>query len=201
MGRTYEQLTALGKKIIPKLNRATGLFMPKGGRKPKPKMETPAPTTPPPAAAPITPPPPADFRDVSEALKTAPREDTPEARAESLAEEISGLDENTTAATIIGIIQTGLILVGEEEGILTPGEIELVRKPLVRVLKKYNVGENVMPAEIDLALAVLALVVTRLKKPKTATAVAKFKAWVIAQWSGLQGRRLAAQVREHAPNQ
>lgn len=202
-GRTYDQLVALGKKLLPRLNK-NGWFMPKSpgrppGIKSKPNMETPA-ATPPPSPAPAAGPAP-NFNDVDAALRSAPKDDTPEARAESLSAEISGMDENTTAATIIGIIQTGLILIGEEEGVLSPIEIELVRKPLVRVLKKYNIGDNIMPAEIDLALALLGLIVARLKKPKTATAFAKFKAWAIQQWAALAGRRLASQVREHAPSQ
>lgn len=208
-GRTYASLVALGKKLLPRLNR-NGWFMPKSpgrtpGKKSKTKMETPTPTNKPVASSPAEngaagspPPQPPDFSDVAAALKSAPKDDAP-ASPEKLAEEIAALDENSTAATIIGIIQTGLVLISEEEGVLSPLEIDLVRRPLVRVLKKYNVGENVMPAEVDLALALLGLVVARLRKPKTATAFAKFKFWLMEKGFSMQGKQLAAQVRAHTP--
>ncbi len=217
MGRTYAELVAAGKKILPKLHPVTKLFMPKGGRKPgsksKPKMETPATSsavsstaensvagsTPPAADAPPSPPP--SFADVDRAAASAPKDETPGARAEALTEEIAAVNDNTTADTIIGIIQTGLILIGEEEGVLSPLEVTSVRRPLVRVLSKYNVGENAMPAEIDLGLAVLGLVVARLSKPKTATKWLRFKAWCVNQWFAFNGKKLAAQVEEKtAPN-
>lgn len=219
-GRTYESLVALGKKLLPKKNKL-GWFMPRSpgrppGTKSKPKMQTLMPAEP--AASIIaengaagSPQPSATdgtphvsvpkFDDVDAALKSAPRDDSTAARAESLGAEIAEVSDNTTADTIIGIIQTGLILVGEEEGILSPAETLIMRKPLVRVLKKYNVGDNVMPAEVDLAMAFLAVIVSRLKKPKTATAFAKVKAWITNQWFSAKGRKLAAEVNQHTPAQ
>lgn len=153
-----------------------------------------------PAAAPaVTAPPPApDFGDVKKALGTFAAGAEPAdvaGQAAALADEISDLPENPTAESIIGIIQTGLVLIGDEEGILSAQEKTLVRRPLERVLKKYEVGSNALPAEIDLALAVLGLVVSRLQKPKTATFALKVKAWFVRLFFASKGEKLAATLR------
>lgn len=204
-GRSYTQLVAIGKKILPKLNKRTRLFMPKGGRHKKPAMETPI--TPPPSAITSEPAAPAavveavhetppEFADVRKALNTLPAaEGDARPTPEGLADELKAIGDNPTAETIVGLIQTGLILIGEEEGYLTPLEKDLIRRPLVRVLAKYGVGKDVLPPEVDLVLAVLGIVAVRLQKPKTATFAAKVRAWVVEKFFGSKGKKLATQLR------
>lgn len=104
--------------------------------------------------------------------------------------------ENPTAETIIGGIQTALVLIGQEEGVMNNLEKDMLRRPLLRVLAKYEIGSDMLPAELDLVLAIVALVITRLKKPNTATAMAKFRHWCIEFFFNSKGRRLAKQVEE-----
>lgn len=208
-GRSYEQLIALGRKILPRLSKH-GHFIPKSpgrppGVKTKPKMETtPAPaetvhaptsTTPAetaPAAAPLPAP---EFADVKKALASIPGESsggsTSAPTPEGLAEELKHLGDNPTAETIIGLIQTALILVGQEEGQLSALEKDLIRRPLVRVLAKYDVGKDVLPPEVDLVLAVLGVVAVRLQKPKTAAFASKVRHWITEKFFGMKGRKLA----------
>jgi len=191
----------------------------RGGRKPKNKMTTneikpaePAPAVPPspePAAAPsVTVPPPVAapepvpaFDDVKRALGSMPAGEGVSGpaidSAGDLAEAMSKLPENPTAETLIGIYQTALVLIGQEEGILTALEKEMLRRPLVRVLDKYAIGANIMPAEVDLALVAIAIFVSRLQKPKTATAFMKVKAWFVQKFFASQGEKLAHKLREN----
>lgn len=127
---------------------------------------------------------PADFSDVERAAGSA------EGKAVLL-------DDNATADTVIGVIQTALVLIGDEEGVLSETEKTLLRRPLVRVLEKYNVGADVMPAEVDLCLALAGLLITRLQKPKTATWFAKVKAWAVNLWFRGKGHALARDLRQH----
>jgi hypothetical protein len=159
-----------------------------------PSDQTPPPynsaeTTPPPAPKP-------DFSDIDRAAGAA----TPVPGA-SGASEGSGEGEDpglgfTTADSIIGIIQTALILIGEEEGQLSRAEVLVLRPPLERVLKKYNVGAAALPAEVDLAVAFAGLIVARLQKPKTAKFAAKVRAWFVDRFFSAKGRALAHDVRE-----
>lgn len=107
----------------------------------------------------------------------------------------AAVPENPTADTVMGLIQTVLVLIGDEEGLLTDLEKQLVRRPLERVLEKYNIGKDVLPAEVDLVLAVLGLLAVRLQKPKTATAWEKIKAWAINAWFRGKGEVTARELR------
>lgn len=182
-------------KHLPKKNAKTGRWMPRGGRKPKSQtlQATPNVQTVPPPAAPVTPDPQPtapqpepmpNFDDIEKASGKAP-----EAQAEIV-------NDNATAETIIGVVQTALVLIGAEEGVLSDIEKELLRRPLVRVLEKYNVGKDVLPAEAELALAMATLIITRLQRPKTATWFAKVKAWFVGKYFQREGQKLARQVRD-----
>lgn len=138
------------------------------------------------ASAPGSEPPDADFSDVERIAGTG----APGANGHAVL-----LDDNATADTVIGIIQTALVLIGEEEGVLSDTEKALLRRPLVRVLEKYGVGSDVMPAEVDLAMAMAGLLICRLQRPKTATWFAKAKAWVVNLWFRSKGQRLARDLR------
>lgn len=169
---------------------------------PAPAAETPAPKpgetfgeayTFPPAdpAAPAAP----DFKDLADVLKApAPAAGALPGEKDAAAEGEDTPGENLTVETIIGVIQTALVLIGDDEGILSPMEKRLLRSPLERVLKKYNVGANSLPPEADLAFAVASLVIVRIQKPKTATWFAKVKAWCVAKFFAHEGRKLANRV-------
>lgn len=136
--------------------------------------------------------PPADFSDVEKLISA------PAAAPGGESAAAAGEPGSATAETMIGVIQTAFVLIGEEEGVLTEGEKLIIRRPLVRVLRKYEIGDDVLPEELDLAFAVASLFIARLKKPKTATWAAKARAWVVNTWFSFRGRSLAASVREHA---
>lgn len=161
----------------------------------EPSAETPPPA--PPAEPSATPPPAApSFADIEAAA--GPATAAPGASGAS-AEGGEGGDAGlgfTTADSIIGIIQTALVLIGEEEGQLSRAEVLVLRPPLERVLKKYNVGAAALPAEVDLAVALAGLVVARLQKPKTAKFAAKVRAWFVDRFFAAKGRALASNVRE-----
>ena len=109
-------------------------------------------------------------------------------------ESVGEYARTVTAQTLIGIIQTALILVGKEEGILDETEKLMISGPLERCLKKYDVGE--MPEELELCAALAAVVISRLKKPKTAAAWERFKAWFVNWRLRARGRATAARITE-----
>ena len=108
--------------------------------------------------------------------------------------------ENATCETVIGLLQMLLVLVGEEEGVLTDAEKMLLRTPLLRLLAKYEVGADVLPAEVEVLFAVAGIVIERIKRSgKTATAFAKLKAWVAGALFRRQGAAVGAQLRREVP--
>jgi len=66
------------------------------------------------------------------------------------------------------------------------------------VLKKYSIGADVMPCEIDLVLAVLGLFFIRLQKPKTATWFAKVKHWTVQKFFARKGEKFAKVLQREA---
>lgn len=138
-----------------------------------------------------------DFSDIKKAVAAGASPETLEADLSELQTTIAA-GSTPTAETIIGILQTVLVLIGEEEGILTDGEKILLRPALNRVLKKYDVGNDVLPAEVDLLVAVAGLIVSRLKKPKTAKFAAKVRAWCVGLWFGHKGREIQRIVTREA---
>ena len=109
--------------------------------------------------------------------------------------------ENATVETVIGLLQILLVIVGEEEGVLTSGEKILLRPPLERLLTKYNVGADVLPAEVEILFAVAGIVIERVKRGgKTATAFAKFKAWLAAKFFAHRGAQIGREMRREVPN-
>lgn len=108
--------------------------------------------------------------------------------------------DNATAETIIGIIQMALVLIGEEEGVLSDTQKALIRPPLLRVLSKYSIGADVMPAEVELALVLVAILIEKIKQGgKTATWFAKAKAWAVAFFFRRQGAQIGREVRREVP--
>ena len=76
-GRVFDAVRFLHRNGVPVINRLTGLFMPRGGRKPaklKNKMETPNDQTQIQQPAELTPPPPAAPPPVESAASSAPEE-------------------------------------------------------------------------------------------------------------------------------
>jgi hypothetical protein len=154
--------------------------------------ETPAPgsgpeKTPPPPAPPPTDdlPPPPSFDDINDAANTEPppASDEPEPDDD---------DEGGTVETILGLIQIALMLIGQDEGVLSEPEKKMLRRPLERVLKKYDIGLDAMPCELELAAAVATIIIARLRKPKTRGTFSRFFGWIGSKWGAWRGRRAAA---------
>ena len=140
-----------------------------------------------------SPTPPPSFADIERAAAA------PLSPDDALAVLEKGKEGTPTAETIIGIIQTALVLIGDDEGILTETEKMIMRGPLDRVLKKYNVGADIMPPEVDLAFALAGLFIVRLKKPKTATFAAKVKGWIVNAMFRRKGEAIRQTVIHENP--
>jgi len=190
-----------------------GRYMPRGGRKPRAPQPPAAPV---PSAATDQPQPPSQPPTMPATPAQPPSAPAPFA-APSFADIDAAADApspfadplkpaappeppaNIAADTCIGIIQTAFVMVGDDEGLLSDAEKAMLRRPLQRVLDKYNVGEKMLPAELDLAVAVATLFIVRLKKPKTATWFVRVKAWVTNRFFGAKGRSFARQMRREVP--
>jgi hypothetical protein len=162
-----------------------GRFIPIAGGRPR-RDGTPAQPkgkTGPAAAAP-------DFSDVERIAREAVEKKGP-VTIEQLETE-----ENPTVETIIHAIQTALVFIGEDEGILDDLEKKMLRRPLLRVLQKYGVGPEALPPEWDLAFAIAAIVIKRLTKPKTATFFAKVKFGIQNWFARRKGTALARRMSE-----
>lgn len=191
-GRKFDAL-----KFLPVFDKAGRWKNRNAGRK-KATMTTPDQTNAPvPAASEAAPPPPAesdrpapDLSDIAAAARP------PVASATETAQsfDLEGLEGVPTVETLINAVQLALILIGEDEGVLTDMEKRLLRRPLERVLKKYNVGDSLLGPEADLALVVAGLVISRAQKPKTATFIAKAKAWCVNLWFRSKGEVLRREV-------
>lgn len=204
----------LGPDGLPRFDRLGRFVNLRGGRKKKMETNTLPPVMPPaesspapavivsepsplpPGLAPTVPAPAApDFSDVRESLDRfggAPAGD----ESGDFKTDLLKVAANPTAESVIGILQTALILLGGSEGKLDETEKELLRGPLTRVLKKYQVGADVMPAEVDLVLALLAVFASKLQKPKFAGRWESVKAWAVAKW---RGQKLAKELQREAP--
>jgi len=190
------------KRFIPaRVGRRPGKSKPKKNPMTTPAEETPAATQPAPEAQPSPAPapetalpdppsaPPPDLSDIAAAAAGQPAD----GEAQPASVELVG---TSTAETIIGIIQTALVMIGDDEGILSDTEKTVLRAPLERVLKKYDVGKDALPAEVDLAVALATIIIVRLKKPKTATFAAKVRAWITAKVFNAKGTALAHRVED-----
>ena len=172
----------------------------------EPAAETPAPATPAPATAPAAEAsrPAESAPDLSDIVRAANGEAPAAAEVENgdpaEAAALRKLAENPTTETIIGALQTALVLIGQDEGILSETEKILLRIPLKRVLDKYGVGDKALPAEIDLAFALAGILIARLSKPKTATFFAKVRHWFVSKWFSRQGAALARKVEAVNPH-
>lgn len=93
-----------------------------------------------------------------------------------------------SADVAIGLIQTVLIMIGEEEGVLTPLEEKMLKGPLSRCLEKYNLGSKMTP-ELEAAAIVALLFQRRLKKPKTQSWFQSKLAMLHAWWTSRKIRR------------
>ena len=209
LGRAYD-----AAKFLPRFDSLKRWVNRRAGRKPRnaPKKEithmttetpetteTPAPaadtTATPPAPAPEPPAGAAPAFDDIAAAANAP-EPPPEAATPAAKDAGADAEVNTTAETIIGIIQTALVMIGEDEGVLSDPEKTLLRRPLQRVLDKYDITSEALPPEVDFAVALAMIVIARLKKPKTATTFVKFKTWLQNKLARRRGEKLAEKVAE-----
>lgn len=105
-----------------------------------------------------------------------------------------------TVETSIGVIQTALVMLGDEEGKLSETEKMLLRPPLDRVMRKYDVGEA--PAELDLAVALAGIIISRLSQPKTQGKIERLKMWFagkVADHRGAQKAKAVSQATGDVP--
>jgi len=151
-----------------------GRFVPQGlGRKAAPKQAAAAPGEPTPAPLPKS---------------TLPGTDTPAA-----AELAQVAPAALTAEVAINLVQAALIMIGEDEGILTDAEKLMLAAPLSKIIQKYNLADQMTP-ELEAACVVAMIVLTRLKKPKTQT---WFQGMILKCRGFIVGRKIAAAVPEH----
>lgn len=113
---------------------------------------------------------------------------------------VAGPGDNATVETAIGLIQILLVLAGDEEGVLSPAEKLLLRPSLLRIMTKYEIGADVLPAEVELLFALAGIVIERVKRGgKTATTFAKMKAWLAGVLFKARGAQIGAQMRREVP--
>lgn len=117
-------------------------------------------------------------------LDNAPVSSLPADDAPGFASVSVEITAELSAETAIGLVQTALIMIGDDEGTLTPLEERMLKRPMVRVLEKYKIGDKMTP-EMELAAVIAVLFQRRLKKPKTQKwfqgMMAKAHAWWTAQ--------------------
>lgn len=153
-----------------------GRFVPQGlGRKAAPKPAPAAPGEPAPAPLPKS---------------TLPGSDTPPADAAALAQVAPA---TLTAEVAINLVQAALIMIGEDEGILSDAEKTMLAAPLSKIIQKYNLADQMTP-ELEAGCVVAMIVLTRLKKPKTQT---WFQGMLLKCRGFIVGRKIAAAVPEH----
>lgn len=108
--------------------------------------------------------------------------------------------ENVTVETVIGLIQLLLVFAGEEEGVLKTSEKLMIRPGLERLLRKYEIGADTLPAEVEVLMGVSAIVIERIKLGgKTATAFAKGKAWLARWLFKARGAQVGSIMRKEVP--
>ena len=98
-----------------------------------------------------------------------------------------------TAEVAINLVQAALIMIGEDEGILSDAEKTMLAAPLSKIIQKYNLADQMTP-ELEAACVVAMIVLTRLKKPKTQT---WFQGMILKCRGFIVGRKIAAAVPEH----
>lgn len=153
-----------------------GRFVPQGlGRKAAPKPAAAAPGEPTPAPLPKS---------------TLPGSDTPAADPAALAQVAPAA---LTAEVAINLVQAALIMIGEDEGILSDAEKTMLAAPLSKIIQKYNLADQMTP-ELEAGCVVAMIVLTRLKKPKTQT---WFQGMLLKCRGFIVGRKIAAAVPEH----
>jgi hypothetical protein len=151
-----------------------GRFVPQGlGRKAAPKPAAAAPGEAPAAPLPKSTLPGSDTAPASELAQVAPAA--------------------LTAEVAINLVQAALIMIGEDEGILTDAEKIMLAAPLSKIIQKYNLADQMTP-ELEAGCVVAMIVLTRLKKPKTQT---WFQGMLLKCRGFIVGRKIAAAVPEH----
>jgi hypothetical protein len=103
--------------------------------------------------------------------------------------------DKLAAEVAINLVQTALIMIGHDEGVLTDFERDTLRGPLARILSKYNLGDKMTP-ELEFAAALAVIIMSRLKKPKTQS---WFQAKILAVRGWFVRRKLGAVVHNPSP--
>jgi hypothetical protein len=113
---------------------------------------------------------------------------------ENSPEEMLKVDAELSVQVAIGLVQTALIMIGEEEGELTELEVKMLRGPMLRVLQKYGMQTKMTP-ELETAAVIALFIQRRLKKPKTQSWFLSRLQWLKAWWNT---RRIRNAVPEAA---
>lgn len=129
--------------------------------------------------------------DTAAAAASATRSTLPPDTAPGAEEAVPTLTAEIGVEVAIGLIQTALIMVGEEEGELTELEAKMLRGPLQRILAKYNLDSKMTP-ELECASVVAALILRRMKRPKTQGWFLSKLAWVKGWWNARKLKRAVA---------
>lgn len=111
-------------------------------------------------------------------------------------EELQPIPADMTVDVAIGLVQAALIMIGQEEGILTEPEKVMLRGPLLRIIRKHNIGDKMSP-ELEFAAAFAVVILARLKQPKTQGWFQSKFSFVVKWW---RNRHIIGQIKTAAPD-
>ncbi len=98
---------------------------------------------------------------------------------------------DVTVDVAIGLVQAALIMIGQDEGILTDAEKAMMRAPMLRLVRKYNLGDKMTP-ELEFSAALAVVILARLKRPIT-------QSWFQARLSAVKSWWIRRKIGHAAP--
>lgn len=109
---------------------------------------------------------------------------------EAHAEVIPEISAEVSVDVAIGLVQAALIMIGEDEGVLSEIEVKMLRGPFLRIIEKYNVKSQMTP-ELEVMSCIAVVILRRLKKPKTQSWFQRQLQWVVGWWRARKIEKLA----------
>ena len=122
------------------------------------------------------------------ATVTAPKSTLPADGPANPEEEPVIITAELSVEVAIGLIQTVLIMIGEDEGELTEIEVKMLKKPMLHVLQKYGMSDKMTP-ELEAAAVVAVIVMRRIRKPKTQAWFQSKLIWLRSLWTAWRIKR------------